>query len=164
MFKFDEPFGFTIFCDDIRQEIGNKFSYMGVYQGVILVPQFPAIIPRFGIAITFWEPKALALTRDFAVPITVFLPGDALDKPSMSGEIPADHEQIQGAFNSSQALPDDDDIPSLLMVNLNISMSPLVIQKPGRIKVRGDYKGETVKLGSIRIETPQRPTGAPPQP
>jgi hypothetical protein len=34
----------VILCEDIRAEIGNKYSLMGVLGGDILVPSFPAII------------------------------------------------------------------------------------------------------------------------
>lgn len=30
-----------LFCDDVRQEIGNKFSFMGVYQNMMYVPNMP---------------------------------------------------------------------------------------------------------------------------
>lgn len=36
----------TLFCDDIRQEIGGKISLIGVYSGVLLVPEFPATLPK----------------------------------------------------------------------------------------------------------------------
>jgi hypothetical protein len=31
----------TIFCDDIRHELGGKLSYIGVYSGRLIVPDFP---------------------------------------------------------------------------------------------------------------------------
>lgn len=34
----------VIFCEDIREEIGNKKSLMGVAQGDLLVAAFPAVI------------------------------------------------------------------------------------------------------------------------
>lgn len=36
----------TIWCDDIRQEVGNKPSFMGVYTGGIVIDQLPAVLPR----------------------------------------------------------------------------------------------------------------------
>ena len=29
---------YTLFCDDVRLEVGNKLSYMGVFQNIV-VPQ-----------------------------------------------------------------------------------------------------------------------------
>src|SRR5580698_7254696 len=51
------PFGSAIFCDDIRQEVGNKPSLMGVYQGEMLLAPgtvLPAQLPKLGVAI-YWN-------------------------------------------------------------------------------------------------------------
>jgi hypothetical protein len=34
------------FCDDVRQEIGNKFSLMGCYGSDLYVPAFPITLPK----------------------------------------------------------------------------------------------------------------------
>jgi hypothetical protein len=36
-----EPSLRALFCDDVRQEVGNKLSYLGVYSGNLVVPAFP---------------------------------------------------------------------------------------------------------------------------
>jgi hypothetical protein len=38
----------TILCDDVRQELGGKFSLMGLFEG-ISAPTFPVTHPRFAI-------------------------------------------------------------------------------------------------------------------
>ena len=38
----------TILCDDVRQEVGGKFSLMGLFEG-ISAPLFPVTHPRFAI-------------------------------------------------------------------------------------------------------------------
>ena len=43
---------YSILCDDIRLELGNKLSLMGIFQSVFL-PSFPAIILRFA-ALNHW--------------------------------------------------------------------------------------------------------------
>lgn len=40
------PAMWATFCDDIRQEVGNKLSYMGVYGPDLIVPSFPATLPK----------------------------------------------------------------------------------------------------------------------
>jgi hypothetical protein len=32
------------FCDDVRQEVGNKLSYLGVYGPNLIVPEFPTTL------------------------------------------------------------------------------------------------------------------------
>lgn len=36
-------------CDDIRRELGNKMSFMGCYQGTLLVASVPVVLPRLCI-------------------------------------------------------------------------------------------------------------------
>lgn len=40
----------AIFCDDIRQEIGNKTSFMGIYNGEMFFSEFPAYVPKICIS------------------------------------------------------------------------------------------------------------------
>jgi hypothetical protein len=41
----------TIFCDDIRHELGGKLSYIGVYSGRLIVPDFPVTLPKLCVAV-----------------------------------------------------------------------------------------------------------------
>jgi hypothetical protein len=38
----------TIICDDVRQELGGKFSLMGLFE-TVSAPSFPVVHPRFAI-------------------------------------------------------------------------------------------------------------------
>ena len=40
---------FAVWCDDIRQEIGNKPSFMGVFTGGILLPSVPGVLSRLSV-------------------------------------------------------------------------------------------------------------------
>ncbi len=42
---------YTILCDDVRQEVGNKVSLMGIYSKDILVNKVPVILPHLCLAI-----------------------------------------------------------------------------------------------------------------
>lgn len=61
----------ALWCDDIRQEIGNKPSFMGAYIGGLTVPSLPAILPRLSVYVWATTPfehpfkKAVVkITRD----------------------------------------------------------------------------------------------------
>jgi len=47
----------AIYCDDIRQEVGNKASYMGTYTGLMLVPSLPITIPKLMVAVNVYTPR-----------------------------------------------------------------------------------------------------------
>ena len=44
---------YTLFCDDVRLEVGNKLSYMGVFQ-TIIVPQVPVWLPKLAV-VNHWR-------------------------------------------------------------------------------------------------------------
>jgi hypothetical protein len=61
----------ALWCDDIRQEIGNKPSFMGAYIAGLTVPSLPTIMPRLSVYVWATTPlehpfkKAVVkITRD----------------------------------------------------------------------------------------------------
>jgi hypothetical protein len=44
---------YTLFCDDVRLEAGNKLSFMGVFQN-IMVQQLPASLIKFAV-VNHWR-------------------------------------------------------------------------------------------------------------
>jgi hypothetical protein len=44
---------YTLFCDDVRLEVGNKLSYMGVFQN-IMVQHMPVSLIKFAI-VNHWQ-------------------------------------------------------------------------------------------------------------
>jgi hypothetical protein len=51
--KLDLQLVYTIFCDDVRLEAGNKLSFMGVFQN-IMVQQLPASLIKFAV-VNHWQ-------------------------------------------------------------------------------------------------------------
>lgn len=52
---------FTIFCDDVRLEAGNKLSFMGVFQN-IMVQQLPVTLMKFAV-VNHWRGKGTHLAE-----------------------------------------------------------------------------------------------------
>ena len=129
-------FGHSIFCDDIRNELDGKFTYVGVYaSGHMLVrSQFPVVIPKFGIAIDFSQRPAL-FTTDLRV--LIFLPGDPDDNASVEAEITGER-------------PKTGDCPFIRM-RANVVFAPLAIREPGIIKVRVLREGVLHRLGTLGV-------------
>ena len=69
---------YTLFCDDVRLEAGNKLSFMGVFQN-ILVQQLPVSLIKFAI-VHHWQgqgsylSEVRILTPDRQQPIVVSQP------------------------------------------------------------------------------------------
>ena len=58
---------YTLFCDDVRLEVGNKLSYMGVFQ-TIVVPQVPVWLPKLAV-VNHWRGAGAHLSE-----VRVFMP------------------------------------------------------------------------------------------
>lgn len=52
---------YTIFCDDVRLEVGNKLSLMGVFQN-IMVPELPVSLMKFAV-VTHWRGEGSYLSE-----------------------------------------------------------------------------------------------------
>lgn len=49
----------VIYCDDVREEIGNKQSFIGVYSGdLIIAGALPAVLPRLCVVSTLILPRS----------------------------------------------------------------------------------------------------------
>jgi hypothetical protein len=52
---------YTIFCDDVRLEVGNKLSLMGVFHQIV-VQQFPVNVLKFAV-VTQWRGEGRHLSE-----------------------------------------------------------------------------------------------------
>ncbi len=52
---------YTLFCDDVRLEAGNKLSFMGVFQN-IMVQQLPVSLIKFAI-VNHWKGEGTYFPR-----------------------------------------------------------------------------------------------------
>jgi hypothetical protein len=69
---------YTLFCDDVRLEAGNKLSFMGVFQN-IMVQQLPVSLIKFAV-VNHWQgqgsylSEVRILTPDRKHPVVVSQP------------------------------------------------------------------------------------------
>lgn len=69
---------YTLFCDDVRLEVGNKLSLMGVFQN-IMVQQLPVSLIKFAV-VSHWQgsgshlSEVRVLTPDRKQPVVVSQP------------------------------------------------------------------------------------------
>jgi hypothetical protein len=131
------PSGYTIFCDDVRQESNGKLIYIGVYEVKMILEQIPATLPSFCVVVKYIERHG---ESDLPVVLKVFLPG--YEEP-MQSELPL--KEIRAA-----ELPEAMEDP-LLTTSVHIKIAPFVIGVEGMIKVRA-YRGEDeIRLGTLHV-------------
>jgi hypothetical protein len=144
MSEIRNAWGFTLFADDLRHEIGGKTSLIGMYQLDLIQPmEFPITISKLAMLIKYYEVKG-TLKGDLNVKI--FLPGDPDGTPTVSWTIP------EAAKDNAQAWYEaDSDSESLIDLTIPIIISPLNIKEEGFVKVRIQCGDTTTRLGRLMI-------------
>ncbi len=144
-----EIYGYTTFCDDIRQEVGGKTSLIGCYAGTIwLHNPFPFTFPKFCFSIDLVQRREIF---DPNIELKILLPGDADDAPSFEGKWtePSPGIIAEETAKAVEGLPLSDQ--RTIAMHAKLIASPLVIKEAGIISVRGVRQGELIRLGGIRI-------------
>lgn len=132
--------GLSIFCDDIRDEVRGQKTLVGVHSGDLVVERgLPVILPALAIYVTVVEPW-----EEATGPLTVkiYVPGESGDRVVVDTDLPVDRRDGAGGVSG----------PSECLFNmLSFRLSPLLIEKEGRIRVRA-YKGdEEIRLGTLLV-------------
>jgi hypothetical protein len=139
--------GFSLFCDDLRAEVGGKVSAMGLYQNELLFSgSFPYVIPKFTILVMYYELVG-ELTTDIS--LRVYLPSDEPDKASIQldllrKDLPKRDDQAP--------LPSEVDGERINHLRVPIILAPAVITKEGFFKVRAHFSdGKILRLGRMKV-------------
>jgi len=132
------PSGHTLFCDDIRQEVGGKVSYIGIYAGVMFVNEIPAQLSKLCLAITYRD----SIEANGTVTIRVIYEVDGEDQILTEADC-----ELQGEL----ALPTNDEF-RMLEMRLFIQIAPFQITNEGKLKVRV-FKGEDkIRIGALEVK------------
>lgn len=116
---------FTLYSDDIRQEIGNKFTYVGTYSGSMHVTKIPITLPRLCTTVFCTHDKDKPIKN---IEIEVFLGDDVIANSSFSPE--------EMPVNGNAT----DDHPGVIQANF--VFSPLEISEPKAVRVKITADGE----------------------
>ena len=132
-------FAYSIFCDDIRHEVNNKSSYIGIIGNLMYIPTLPAVLPKLCVSVSANTPHDQ--------------PFESLKIKGTLGEtvlfdVDLDEEQLKQMHN--QAVNQIDDAKGLAMQALFV-MSPLHIQEPGKIKISVIADGVDLECNGMQI-------------
>jgi hypothetical protein len=145
------PTGFTIFCDEVRQEINGKLLFLGVYTNEMLIAgTMPIALPVFTAFVNYQE--KINEIEDHVI-IKLFVPG--MDDSIFQIELPP--RQAPPAT----PLPDEDlNIRSMVPIRI----APFPILSEGLIRVRAFIRDDEIRLGTLAIRVvPSVPIiGSPP--
>jgi hypothetical protein len=134
------PFGYTEFCDDIRMEVGGKYTLVGVYQGEMKVMGvLPVLIPRLAMAIHYFEKPGEGTEP---LELRVFRPTDSESAPTQRIAIPPRTHGLPPVAEGEDPRAN---------LNFFIQFAPLEIKQPGFVRVRMKKGDDIVRLGSLRV-------------
>lgn len=131
-----DRFVHAIFCDDIRQEMGNKVSFMGCYQGELFVPFVPLLLPKLCVQVTISTTVEQPIKS-----LTVRL--DQGENQLAVIEVPADD-----FARSMSPVPEE---AKRWSASVGVMLSPFNITEPGELRVvviteEGEMPGPRLRL------------------
>lgn len=128
------------FCDDVRQEIGNKFSLMGCYGTKMFVTSFPATLPRLCLQAKVYSPIEHPIHNKIVVRL--------MRDDQAIAELSADLSEAPGTENPNWA--------RWQVLNFVLIASPFPLEGPCKLRVEAESGDERVESGYFAIE------GSPP--
>lgn len=125
----------VIFCDDIREEVGNKLSFMGVYSADLTVPMVPIVLNKLCIVV-----RAIADNSDpfQALKVSIFHDGEDTELIT-TGQI-----ALPGVNPDSMESP-------LQVVQLTFMLTPFQIDKETTIRVKATTEREELSSVGLRV-------------
>lgn len=150
------PFGYTIFCDDIRVENSGKLMFIGTYSGMMFVRSpLPVALSKIAMQVNYCERPN---ESSEPVELRVYLPDSPENEPHIRVPLPIEEMRSRPLLEPSPGSE------QWLTAIAHIEISPLQLNTEGLIKVRA-YRGDLeVRLGSLRVQhVPQEtPANEPP--
>ncbi|HKX59502.1 MAG TPA: hypothetical protein VJN00_09050 [Steroidobacteraceae bacterium] len=123
------------FCDDVRQEIGNKFSLMGCYGTDLYLPSFPMTLPKLCVFVHVRTPREQPFQR---LTLRLVRGGDVLS------ELVANPEKLNAG--------DTPDWARWLSMTGILAVTPFHAIAPCRLRVLAETESETLESGQFLIE------------
>ena len=127
----------ALFCDDVRNEVGNKLSLMGVYGQDLLLPELPAMLPKL-CAVMLLD---LPVGTDAQEAVFVLKKGDEIVGRAVVSV--ADARRARGALAA--------DSGDRLSIRFIAQMSPMVFSAPCELNAYAELAGEVVHGGRLKV-------------
>jgi hypothetical protein len=123
-----KAWGFALFCDDVRVEVGGKLSLMGLYQAEMFFPNnlsLPTLLSKVVIVINYYEVHG-ALNEDLLFKVTYG------DESNLVAEVPISRQQVISEQAQAKNPEGPEDSERIYNIRVPITLSPFRIEKMGR--------------------------------
>lgn len=141
----------TLYCDDIRHEVGGKVSFIGCYSSALLLSKFPVTLAKLCVHVKVVTPASRPL-RSLALRIF-------MDDATLAEVNPDDMRVAESVIDLKKA-GEPQDPESVHMVLFNIALSPIRFDAPCIMKVRVQTEDE--ELEGINLKVSQASQGDSP--
>ncbi len=132
----------SIFCDDIRFELGNKITLVGIYSGDMFVESFPFYLPKMGVQIRYDAPIEHRM-------------GNLKFCISNGDERLAEYDVPP--VESQSILQEGHDVITRQQRVFNCLLPSMVVTRPGTIRTSVFDDGVETPGGKLRISAMPRP-------
>lgn len=136
-------YAYCHFCDDIRQEVGNKLTIVGLYNGEMLLPFVPILLPKLCIA--------SYLTTSSDKPIKT-LEMRVEHNGNVIGNVEVPEQDLRQLSEIALGRGTTDDPVKEFSIGVNSAYSPIAIEGPGIIRVVMVADGQEYLAGRLRIK------------
>jgi hypothetical protein len=133
----------AVYCDDVRLEIGNKQSLMGIYGEALVISEMPASIPKLCVVVTVVTPSS----RPFEKLVTVIKKDDEVLVEAPLAEELANEISERARVRKNEM----DSEERILRLNAAFILSPLLVEAPCTLRVRAYTESEELKCPALRI-------------
>jgi hypothetical protein len=146
----NKAWGFALFGDDVRVELGGKLSLMGTYQADMFFPNnmpLPIILPKISIVVMYYEIQG-SIQEDMSFKVTYG------PERTLLADVPVSRKDIEGETQSPVSTDENtEDAERIFNIRMPINLSPFRVDKMGRLSVRLHYSdGKILRLGSLGLK------------
>lgn len=139
----------VVYCDDIRLELGNKHSLMGVYPADMFIDIMPVVLPKLcawvNVVTPVGKPFDRLRVRVLHDDVTLIDTGELIEDGSM--DLPSQHDDSTQGDNEER----------LMAFNFLFTISPFSVDAESSLQIVAETEDGDMKSRRLRIRK-----GAPP--
>ena len=133
----------VIYCDDVRNEVGNKTSLMGIYRNNLYVKDFPIMLSKFCVVIDAYTTHNNPFEN---VTFKVMRDDDVIATKSFENVIKKQRTIVDNY--GEKAI---EDVDGLLSASGVLTLSPFLIEGPCKLRIRVETEDEQDLKGQALV-------------